>query len=78
MIYARRFGAFVPFLFAAVITPTVTYLVKPRLETWLPNHWQIAVVLSFIGGGITIYFVAYSVNLALICGAGRRQNSTRN
>jgi HD superfamily phosphohydrolase len=47
-------------------TLIVTYLIKPRMEKWSPEHWPTVIVLTGIALFTAIYCIVYALNLALI------------
>ncbi len=44
----------------------ITYLLKQKLETWSPSHWQVLVVVAGVLLAAPIYWVIYTINLVLI------------
>ncbi len=72
MLYAKRFGAFMP-LVSLVTASFVTYLAKPELEKHSPNSWQLVILPVGIGLFAGVFLIAYLANLLIIRCFGSEQ-----
>src|SRR5258708_23118705 len=59
------------------VTLIVTYLVKPLMEKWSPEHWQGVIVVTGMGLFATIYCFVYLLNLVSIRYGGKEELSAK-